>query len=285
MMETKITIVRFTLIGVTLGCESQGIQYFTSLMSAAVVHFVTSKIEGRCGTCGVEYEDDSLPHPDAMNWNQMPWVAAIQEKFYSSVTTGPTGTVAGGTVTEKHFTGTLVSKEYVVTAAKIIYTGFKIYKDKKLKGYEKNLKVILGATWRIYDQDIYRDPKEAFTDPDMGVLSVEHVSIHPSYEKGGVGEGDKGFDVALLRLKTPITEHSPPLNAGSGYAYRPICLAVPGVSGQFVFQCPGCQESSLVGTERQTTRETRKKKEASIIERNPANVLKFKNSFKTSVTR
>ena len=45
------------------------------------------------------------------------------------------------------------------------------------------------------------------------------------------------------------------------------------------------QEYSLVGTERQTIRETRKKKDASIIERNPANVLKFKNSFKTSVTR
>ena len=274
-METKIIIVRFTLIGVTLGCESQGIQYFTSLLSAAVVHFVTSKIEGRCGTCGIEYEDDSLPHPDAMNWNQMPWVAAIQEIFYSSVTTGPTGTVAGGTKTYKHFTGTLVSKEYVVTAAKIIYTGFKIYKDKKLEDYEDNLKVILGATWRIYDEDIIADPKEAFTHPDMGVLSVDHVSIHPSYEKGGVGVGDKGFDVALLRLKTSISDHSPPLNAGSGYAYRPICLPVPGET----------QEYSLVGTERQTIRETRKKKEASIIERNPANVLKFKNSFKTSVTR
>ena len=215
-IETNVN-VRFTLIGISLKCQSYGSQLYTSFLSASLVHFVTSKIEGRCGTCGIENEYVSS------HFNQMPWVVAIRETVKNPAYP------SGYTIDHKHFTGTLVSKEYVVTAARF-------FKDTPHpEDYEDNFKVIPGASTRAFV-----DPNAAFSDPDSGVLSVYHISIHPSYNRSGTADVDFNFNVALMQLKTRISDLIP---FEAGYVYRPICLPVP---GQIL-------ENTLVGTTRETT--------------------------------
>ena len=249
------------MVGISLECASYGLQLFTSFLSASVVHFVTSQIEGRCGTCG--FEDTN---PNQYKLNKMPWVVAIQET--TKYTVGSPG--GQGTSIQKkykYFTGTLVSKEYVVTSAKL-------FQQPQPEDYEDNFKVLLGATKRVFtDRDTY-GYSLAFGDPDANVLNVYHISIHPSFIKGKVGEGDRGLDVALLQLKTGIS-HKDHIPNVAGYVYRPICLPLPGE----------IQEDSLVGTAHETTRMTVKKEAARIIPRYAANVEMFKNAFKTDVTR
>ena len=231
----EIIIVRYTLIGISLECQSNGLQLFTSFLSASVVHFVTSKIEGRCGTCGILYEDDEYPNPDYMRLNQMPWVAAIKETVESS--------------NDKYFTGTIVSKEYVVTAARV-------FQYPQPEYYEDNFKVIPGASKRVFD-----DLNAAFSDPN-GVLSVYHISIHPSYNRSGTADVD--FDVALLRLRTRLSDHIP---SEAGYVYRPICLPLPGI-----------QEDTLLDTMRETTY-LGKKDKTKIISKTQAKKQEFENAF------
>ena len=237
-IETNVN-VRFTLIGISLKCQSYGSQLYTSFLSASLVHFVTSKIEGRCGTCGIENEYVSS------HFNQMPWVVAIRETVKNPAYP------SGYTIDHKHFTGTLVSKEYVVTAARF-------FKDTPHpEDYEDNFKVIPGASKRAFD-----DPNAAFSDPDSGVLSVYHISIHPSYNRSGTADVD--FDVALLRLRTRLSDHIP---SEAGYVYRPICLPLPGI-----------QEDTLVDTMRETTY-LGKKDKTKIISKTQAKKQEFENAF------
>ena len=197
----------------------------------------------------------------------MPWVVAIQETTKNLVGS-PGGQGTSFYFTYKYFTGTLVSKEYVVTSAKI-------FQQPQPEDYEDNFKVLLGATKRVFtDRDDTHGNSLAFSDPGANVLNVYHISIHPSFKKGKAGEADKGLDVALLQLETGIS-HKDHIPNVAGYVYRPICLPLPGE----------IQENSLFGETHETTRQTVKKGAARIIPRYTANVETFKNAFKTDVTR
>ena len=76
-------------------------------------------MEDRCGRCGIPNDGGTL--------NQHPWLVAIREKVHST---------SGGWTYHFH-TGTLVSDEYVVTAASI-------FRHTPID--EKNFTVLLGAT-------------------------------------------------------------------------------------------------------------------------------------------
>ena len=93
-----MTIFRNTLVGITLNvCDRNLPRVSSSLLHVSILHFVIKEIEGRCGECGIKNEGQRL--------NSYPWFVAIKEKV--------------GDVNVYH-TGTLVSKEWVVTAASIL---------------------------------------------------------------------------------------------------------------------------------------------------------------------
>ena len=125
-----------------------------------------------------------------MPLNHMPWVAAIKHKVQYN--------------RYKFSTGTLVSKEYVVTAARVFQTST----DKD------DFQVQVGAA------------KWVGGDTELLWTNVHHISIHPRYNNPEYNENAR-FDVALIQLQSRITKLQvhPSL---AGYHYRPICLPVPG---------------------------------------------------------
>ena len=182
-------LFRYTLIGITLVCQTEGLQVFTNFLSASVVNFVKATIEGRCGHCGQEYVNEFL-NPDQMPLNHMPWVAAIKQSLLNNI--------------HKYSTGTLVSKEYVVTAARVFETSTD----------EDDFEVQVGAAKWVED------------DTELLWVNVHHISIHPRYNNPEYNENAR-FDVAIIQLQSRITKLQVPPSL-AGYHYRPICLPVPG---------------------------------------------------------
>ena len=97
-----------------MGCAVDMPQVFTHFLSKSVVNFVLKELEGRCGRCGIENEGDKL--------NKFPWYVAIKEKDNEKFV---------------FHTGTLVSKEHIVTAASI-------FKHTPIQ--KENFQALVGAT-------------------------------------------------------------------------------------------------------------------------------------------
>ena len=87
-------IFRHTLVGITLESGTDFPRVYTSLLHESILHFVMKDIGGMCGRCGVKNPGENL--------NEYPWLVAIKETVLDQ---------------DFHHTGTLVSREWVVTAA------------------------------------------------------------------------------------------------------------------------------------------------------------------------
>ena len=106
--------LRHTLLGVSLNvCDAYLPRVTSSLLTKSNINFVIKISEGRCGKCGIKNEGAKL--------NPFPWFVAIKE-----------------TLLDEHIyhTGTLVSKEWIVTTASIFVNTVAI----------KNFEALVGAT-------------------------------------------------------------------------------------------------------------------------------------------
>ena len=113
-------ICRHTLVGMTLGCARNMPQVFTNVLSKSIMNFVLKVMEDSgCGDCGIENDGGKL--------NKLPWFVAIKELVYENYQ-----------FYNIYHTGTLVSKDYVVTAASI-FERTPIALD--------NYKALVGATF------------------------------------------------------------------------------------------------------------------------------------------
>ena len=108
---------RHILVGITVGCAGDLPQVFTSFMNKTVVNFVKKVMEDiSCGqeNCGIKNDGAKL--------NQFPWFVALREQVNND---------------NVYRTGTLISREYVLTAATI-------FENKPVD--KKNLQALVGAT-------------------------------------------------------------------------------------------------------------------------------------------
>ena len=92
-------IFRHILVGITVGCAGNLPQVFTNFMSKSVVNFVKKVMEDiSCEqeSCGIKNDGEKL--------NQFPWFVALREQVNND---------------NVYRTGTLISREYVLTAVNI----------------------------------------------------------------------------------------------------------------------------------------------------------------------
>ena len=110
-------ICRHILVGITVGCAGDLPQVFTNFMSKSVVNFVKKVMED----ISCEQENCGIKN-DGAKLNQFPWFVAIREEVNHN---------------NVYRTGTLVSRQYVLTAATI-------FENKPVD--KKNLQALVGAT-------------------------------------------------------------------------------------------------------------------------------------------
>ena len=156
-------------------CYSGYPRVTSSLLAKSNINFVIKIMEARCGKCGI------LNNGTKMNTH--PWFAAIRESLTDDVTYIDLGDV--------YHTGTLVSKQWVVTAASI-FVNFRTAKD--------NFKVLVGAKAFEENRDWY---------------PITEVRRHPKYNE---------YDIAMVKLKDRILDPIPHPSNVDYDTIRPICL-------------------------------------------------------------
>ena len=167
---------RHTLIGLQLDvCDKKLPRVYTSLLSRSALNFVMKEMQGTCGHCGVENEGDKL--------NKKPWFVSIREKVEDSQG-----------VTYLYYTGTLVSKEHVVTAASVFQESTGHMTPVDVTNYE----ALVATT----DYELLVQSQGSTDDllPDFKWSPIVQIQIHPSY--AAAHTLDRGmFDVAVIQLK------------------------------------------------------------------------------------
>ena len=113
MSNSISTTCRYTLVGMTIGTHDRNSPYFlcyhdrplvtSSLIAKSNINFVVKVMEERCGKCGILNEGSQM--------NTYPWFVAIRNTDMPD---------------NEYITGTLVSKEWVVTSASVF--GFPVEK-------------------------------------------------------------------------------------------------------------------------------------------------------------
>ena len=126
-------------------------------------------MEERCGKCGILNSGSKL--------NTYPWLVSIKEEKLIDQ--------------DVYHTGTLVSKQWVVTAASI-FVNFRTAKD--------NFKVLVGAKAFEENRDWY---------------PITEVRRHPKYNE---------YDIAMVKLKHKILDPVPHPSDVDYDTIRPICL-------------------------------------------------------------
>ena len=126
-------------------------------------------MEERCGKCGILNSGSKL--------NTHPWLVSIKEEKLIDQ--------------DVYHTGTLVSKQWVVTAASI-FVNFRRAKD--------NFKVLVGAKAFEENRDWY---------------PITEVRRHPKYNE---------YDIAMVKLKDRILDPIPHPSNVDYDTIRPICL-------------------------------------------------------------
>ena len=134
-------------------------------------------MEGRCGKCGIKNEGGKL--------NPYPWFVAIKETLIDQ---------------DVYHTGTLVSKEWVLTAASI-------FVGKNFDALRKNFKALVGT--RAF---------EAHINPSISNdwIPISEILTHPKYSS----DIKYQFDIAMLKLKTQVKD---PLPLPTADPIRPVC--------------------------------------------------------------
>ena len=131
-------------------------------------------MEERCGKCGILNNGSKL--------NTHPWFVSIKESPLNDQ--------------DVYHTGTLVSKQWVVTAASI-FVNFRTAKD--------NFKVLVGAKAFEENRDWY---------------AIAEVRRHPKYNS----PADYDYDIAMVKLKDRILDPIPHPSHVKYDTIRPICL-------------------------------------------------------------
>ena len=161
-------------------CYSGYPRVTSSLLAKSNINFVIKIMEARCGKCGILNNGTKL--------NTHPWFVAIRESLTDDVTYTDLG--------NEYHTGTLVSKQWVVTAASI-FVNFRTAKD--------NFKVLVGAKAFEENRDWY---------------AIAEVRRHPKYNS----PSDYDYDIAMVKLKDRILDPIPHPSDVDYDTIRPICL-------------------------------------------------------------
>ena len=163
-------------------CYSGYPRVTSSLLAKSNINFVIKIMEARCGKCGI------LNNGTKMNTH--PWFAAIRESLTDDITYTDLG--------DEYHTGTLVSKQWVVTAASI-FVNDPIATD--------NYRVLVGAKAL---ENHYHDR----WDP------IIEIKRHPKYNSIPNSE----YDIAMVKLKHKILDPVPHPSDVDYDTIRPICL-------------------------------------------------------------
>ena len=145
----------------------------SSLLAKSNINFVIKVMEERCGKCGILNNGTKL--------NTYPWFVSIKESLSGQ---------------DVYHTGSLVSKQWVVTAASI-FVNFRTAKD--------NFKVLVGAKAFEENRDWY---------------AIAEVRRHPKYNS----PSDYEYDIAMVKLKDRILDPIPHPSDVDYDTIRPICL-------------------------------------------------------------
>ena len=178
-LKIKIhTYARYTLVGMNLDsgngnfCYDEYPRVTSSLLAKSNINFVIKVMEERCGKCGILNDGPKL--------NTHPWMVALRE--------------LGG---RKFYTGTLVSRQWVVTEASIFVN---------IHTAAKNFEVLVGAKAFQNNANDRWEP-------------ISEVKRHPKYYSRNYK-----YDVAMVKLKTRILDPVPHPSDVKYDTIRPICL-------------------------------------------------------------
>ena len=151
----------------------------SSLLAKSNINFVIKVMEERCGKCGILNKGSQL--------NTYPWFVAIRNTDWPD---------------REFFTGTLVSKEWVVTSASAF--GFPIYMEK--------WHALVGETQHWL--------------PDAPWIGISDMRAHPKYtvNKLWTTEISYQYDIAMVKLKKRILDPDPHPADVFVDTIRPICL-------------------------------------------------------------
>ena len=178
-MKIKLlTYNRHTLVGMNLDsgngnfCYDEYPRVTSSLLAKSNINFVIKVMEERCGKCGILNDGPKL--------NTHPWMVALRE--------------LGG---RKFYTGTLVSRQWVVTEASIFVN---------IHTATQNFEVLVGAKAFQNNANDRWEP-------------ISEVKRHPKYYSRNYK-----YDVAMVKLKTRILDPVPHPSDVKYDTIRPICL-------------------------------------------------------------
>ena len=105
-----------------------------------------------------------------------------------------------------HYTGTLISQDYVVTAASIFdhgrITASSGYKTISVKDKE-NFAVLVAAEAKNYDFSSLESVRNQYATvyPDYDWTPIAEIKIHPHYASDNKEYAKVNFDVAMLKLE------------------------------------------------------------------------------------
>ena len=166
------------MVGISLDspysfCYKEFPHVTSSLLAKSNINFVIKVMEERCGKCGILNSGSKL--------NTHPWFVSIKESLVDQ---------------DVYHTGTLVSKQWVVTAASI-FVNLRVAKD--------NFKVSVGA--------------KAFEENRVW-YAITEVRSHPKYTSRSAYD----YDIAMVKLKDRILDPIPHPSDVDYDTIRPICL-------------------------------------------------------------
>ena len=157
-------------------CYDEYPRVTSSLLAKSNINFVIKVMEERCGKCGILNDGPKL--------NTHPWIVALRES-------------PPGTKVPKYYTGTLVSRQWVVTEASIFVN---------INTATQNFEVLVGAK-------AFRNNANDRWEP------ISEVKRHPKYYSRNYK-----YDVAMVKLKTRILDPVPHPSDVKYDTIRPICL-------------------------------------------------------------
>ena len=182
-MKIKLlTYNRHSLVGMNLDsgngnfCYKNFSRVTSSLLAKSNINFVIKVMEERCGKCGILNDGPKL--------NTHPWIVALRESPPGGVT--------------KYRTGTLVSRQWVVTEASIFVN---------IHTATENFEVLVGAKAFQNNANDRWEP-------------ISEVKRHPKYNY----RTDYKYDVAMVKLKTRILDPVPHPSDVKYDTIRPVCL-------------------------------------------------------------